>query len=740
MTTAGGDSGSAPGGMDYGPDYAAARLSVEIPDEAIQGVREITQHIEKFRVALESATHTEADFNRYLDDMAQATKLADEAQQHLTQSLMNYISMTSRMTGAPSMGVPGGGFQQPFAGSTPFDLPPTRPPNPSDVMSQLKARAEGGEAGPFLNMAQQRGAMTGQDAVDISAQSIQALANKIAEREQANMVQQKLTDGNAIEPPAPTGGMQERIQRATGLAGQVSNEMAVGGGGGGGGAAGGSVTGVGRMVQRALGGLGGMLGGGGGGGAEGEGPPPQPGAERSGGQGGGITVGGPPARSHEQEDAQHPSSEAPPQEGGGGGLGGLGGLAGLAGGLGKLTGAVGLAVTAFEGFHKAGQAIQGARNIGSLRGGAGGEGAIAEARATKLAALNPFLSQDQARQIYQSVMSEGYADASGGGADNVIDFMKSNMEHMNISVADSAKMLNATVVGSGRGDKEGVAGSIKMLSTELDNIRNMSAKGVMSQPEYRERVMNLQEAMENQGASPEMAAKQAMILTQQGSNDRLLKGQYAQIGTDIQGNVGAQMQIRAMGGVNVPAGVLPTAMGDYLSDTGQEGRGMENMMKVYAMRAHQRYPGNDEVSKVNAVALFKQFMKSVDPSSEAANSTPKARALMADLLQDQSYNQAQQEVESHPQASTGLESQAGAVPSAAPAQGGPGAESTQGAPQQGGGGMAGKVGSVVHNVTVGLTSEAAKIFQVVTQSKTPQIATNEAQAKQGRNGAAMNNP
>ena len=148
MTTAGGgDSSSAPGGMDYGPDYAAARLSVEIPDEAIQGVREITQQIEKFRTALESATHVEADFNRYLDDMAQATKLADEAQQHLTQSLMAYISMSSRMTGTPNMGVPGGQFQQPFSGSTPFDLPPTRPPNPSDVSAQMKAAAAGGAPG-----------------------------------------------------------------------------------------------------------------------------------------------------------------------------------------------------------------------------------------------------------------------------------------------------------------------------------------------------------------------------------------------------------------------------------------------------------------------------------------------------------------------------------------------------------------------------------------------------------------
>ena len=48
--------------------------------------------------------------------------------------------------------------------------------------------------------------------------------------------------------------------------------------------------------------------------------------------------------------------------------------------------------------------------------------------------------------------------AQVSGRDNVIGFMQDNLTKMNISVADSAKMLRTTIVGKQDGDKDSVAG------------------------------------------------------------------------------------------------------------------------------------------------------------------------------------------------------------------------------------------------------------------------------------------
>ena len=100
MTTPEGGNGP---GMSYGDDFVAARLSIDIPAEGAQGLREITHEVERFRTAMEAATR--ADMGQYLDHMAEASKRASEAQAALNQNLQTYLSLSgNKLTGAASPG------------------------------------------------------------------------------------------------------------------------------------------------------------------------------------------------------------------------------------------------------------------------------------------------------------------------------------------------------------------------------------------------------------------------------------------------------------------------------------------------------------------------------------------------------------------------------------------------------------------------------------------------------------
>lgn len=408
MTTGGGSN------MQFGDDYVAARLSVDVPEGSAQAIREITQEVERFHTTLEAAIRSEADAVRYLDQMADSSRKAAEAQSNLVQQYQMFLSVASR-GGMPSSQVPLGPAAMPFAGAT--HGMGDRPPSSSDVSSQLAASAQSNPR-EYLNMQAARNNLSASDMISINPASIAELANKISERDRVSQEQRSRTDGNTDNKPAAGGmgpedpytGIQQRIGRASSLAGQIMNEMGPGG----------SVAGMGQMAlqglnwarRRALA----APGKGGGGNAESmSSVPPEEGS-----------LAPPPA------DEAASSDEATDK-----GTGGLGGILKM---LGPVAGVATAALSIFGVIQKGGSMVQGMRNVASIRGGAAGEGAEVEYKA-RMMAMNPFITSDQARQIYQAVMSEGYADASGAGADNVIDFMQHNLTTMNMAQPLSSLIL-----------------------------------------------------------------------------------------------------------------------------------------------------------------------------------------------------------------------------------------------------------------------------------------------------------
>ena len=51
------------GGFQYGDDFVAARVSIDIPTEGIAGLREITQEMDRFRTSVEAANRSSDTFS-----------------------------------------------------------------------------------------------------------------------------------------------------------------------------------------------------------------------------------------------------------------------------------------------------------------------------------------------------------------------------------------------------------------------------------------------------------------------------------------------------------------------------------------------------------------------------------------------------------------------------------------------------------------------------------------------------
>lgn len=583
MTTAGGP------GMNFGDDYVAARLSIDVPQEGVQGVREIRDEVDRFRISMEAAVRSEADHARYLDQMTEAAKRATEAQANLTQSLQTFLTLQGRMGGG-SAGVPFGTLQQPFSGMsagmgpTPGDGPPqagtgARPPSPSDVAYQvsgavLPANAAITHPHDYMNMQAPRGNINPTDAVNISPQSINALAERIASRERDAAKQAHLTgdDPPKKTPPPhsapdtdPYAKFDQRARGALGLAGQVMNEVGPGG----------SHQG---MAGLALGGLNAARKS-----LEARAAKTQAPKEPTSGEGGDDGGDG-------SGKGKDPSSEEDPL---GGGLGKLAKGLGVGGVLGGgLLGLFGLA-------QKGGAMVQGMRNMAGVRGGAGGEGFELMMRQRSLA-MDPMISGEQSRQVYQALLSEGYANASGKGGDDVKDLMVKAIKDWNLSVPE--------FVAASRSTAKFTQMSEKSFGDLMSRLREESKTGYTSQPDLQKKVLEQGQQLIAQGVDPNAAFNQANKASQLYKGNPLLEGSQSAVTTD-----NMAMMERMYGGAKVPAGLRPDAVGQYLSDSGQGVDATQKVFKKYAMMFHGIYrdvgPGMKlDVRHANATAAFHQYI------------------------------------------------------------------------------------------------------------------------------------
>jgi len=579
MTTAGG------GGFIEGDDYVALRLNLDIPETAAKGVKEIADEVERYTVAMEAAIRAEADMASYAEKMSESVTLAAEAQTNMTEQLEAYLKLTNQISSqGQSSGVPAGPHKAPWEAGTPgmgagaSPVPPgARMPNPSDVIYQLGDRAGGTHqsAAGYLNMHHQRGNVP--DTISISPESIQSLASQIADRERALGQTAKHTrSGQAPHrqpPPAQRhpdatdvfDQFEHRVQTATGLAGQVMNEVGAGGGG------------LGQMAVRGMDWARKKL------------------EERA---------AKTDASSGRARDDGSGNPDADPSA-----KGDVGELAGLAKMLGVGGGAITAALAAFALYEKGGQMVQGWRNIASPRGGGAGEGFMLSMR-QRMLSMDPNITTEQSREMYQAMLSEGYADASGGGrqSDEVLGYLKTNVKQYNMSVSESMQLLKLTA--------HTTKVSVGELNDALYVLQQTAKDGTVSQGEMQRQFRERWAQLESQGVPERAAMKAAQTQTMLFSDNPLLAGVFG----DTQFSAQMGMQESLFGGpggtgLQYPDKLMPQDYARYDQTTGRGQEAQLQTLKHYAEMARDNGPDTsggknpEDPGWIHATGLFAMYIQ-----------------------------------------------------------------------------------------------------------------------------------
>lgn len=209
------------------------------------------------------------------------------------------------------------------------------------------------------------------------------------------------------------------------------------------------------------------------------------------------------------------------------------------GGGGAATGALGVAARAvpYVGAAylamQAGQAVndqyQQNRQIGMTVGGGASEG-TGYRMAMQGLAMNPMISTEQSRQIVMGALNEGY---TGKEFDTVTSFMAENLKDMNMSVADSMKLVKNNVEAGGQ--------SFEALNLQLATLKDTALGSNTSAANMQSQFMQLSEQGIAQGMSGSSAGEFGTIganLFMPGPNGEtnILAGKGAEIFGTLAGN------------------------------------------------------------------------------------------------------------------------------------------------------------------------------------------------------------
>lgn len=256
---------------------------------------------------------------------------------------------------------------------------------------------------------------------------------------------------------------------------------------------------------------------------------------------------------------------------------------------------------AFMGVQQLGETYQQYENMGLVRGGGAAEG-IGQEVSIRTMAMNPFLSTEQSRQVIQSALSDGY---SGKSFDMVTSFITHNLTEMNMSVAESMNLVRKNVQEGGQ--------SFEGLLTNLGMLKEMSQTGNKSLPqltaEFGATTANLQRI----GMSGPQAERAAIVSSAMfnGEGDQGLKEFGAQAVNAFANPKGMAM-MSTMGGVQVPKGIMPSAMPFALSGD-QMAEGSQKVISTYARQIHDSSgkPPQNSPAHINNLGRFDYWLKSM---------------------------------------------------------------------------------------------------------------------------------
>lgn len=286
--------------------------------------------------------------------------------------------------------------------------------------------------------------------------------------------------------------------------------------------------------------------------------------------------------------------------GGGKGDGGgqLGGLAGMAKNIitspaGMTAGALGLGALAFNKSQDLGEKYTQFQQLGSVQGGDAMTGMKYEAQA-RIMALNPFITTQQARQAMQMALKEGFR---GDNYDTVQDFMISNFKDLGISMGQSMDIMKSQVKGLSEGDD--MSGSASNLKETLNTMKELSAEGGLSLPERVNQLEEMSRELSAQGFSGD-AINRAALATQEGMGDSMaLRESAGRITTQTTGsNMLMTLAAQKMG----VTGVLPNALPAALERAGMDPDEIRDLAASQVAGYVSGYP--DPLNRIGAFQML----------------------------------------------------------------------------------------------------------------------------------------
>lgn len=533
--------GTLGGGFQSGDDFVAARVTIDVPTEGIAGLREITQEMDRFRTSVESANRASETFTGYLQRIAEAANQAATAQQNLVTMLERSIEYQNRSAVAGAGGGPQPQLNAPAQYTDPF-------------AAQTIGMGTGGPMAGGGGMVPGGGGDINTQLDSLRTQNPRAYINKMAASGQYRMGDIPASSPSGVDIQSAADRIGQRAQLTT------EGEAGLGTGGEIGSRAGrmGAIAqqvlnevnpganglGVPGLIQRSLGAMGGL-----------------------GGAGAGL---------------------------------GMGRLAGMAGMIGPAAGAIGLGMAGYGLVQGAGGIYQDYKNMGLVRGGGAAEGVGYEMNIRAMA-MNPFISSDQARQIVQQGLRDGY---TGKEFDTITGMVAQNLKDFNIEVGESFKMLRKNVMEGGQ--------SGPGFMSNMESLKQLSAQGYRSLPELQQAYASTSATLIDAGMPGQAAGQAAMMSGQMFGNNMTLKEVGDQITQNFATNPTAMAMMKYQGGVNVPAGLPPQAMMYAMTPDALEGGSMQ-VVRQAAMQAHASAgrPRKDSAPYLQAVMSFDFRLKAM---------------------------------------------------------------------------------------------------------------------------------
>lgn len=584
-----------PDSFDYTDDSVIARVSFDVPSSALGDVSQLTSAMSAMRTELEAISRAQSDWLEYLREIPAITEQANAAirSQITLMERMGYLQGEVR-PGGISGGVGGGGG----AGGYSTAAPPNFVDNFRGMVEGTGAHGGGGGGGAL-------GGLMGA-AQTLQSQEPHTFANVNSAR------------GEAVNPATLSvlgGAAATVLGRGTQPAGQGTGAPAPG-----------STSPQGTGAARTSSG------------------PPDAGQ------------GGAPAGSTPTTDPGEPSPDAPEGQklasslindfrmgklwaklkamggggaGGGGGDDGSGAPGDRGNGLGKLlstigggmvsgalggkaggmvgnmlskhpalgiAGAAGLGLGAVAATQRLGERVTDMTQVGSVQGGGAVEGVGYEI-SSRIMALNPFITTDQARQVMQMSLKSGFR---GGEGDTVQDFMVKNFKDMSMSFADSMDIINASVVKGGE-STESFTKNMTDLQDSLGLMKGLAKEGGAALPEREEQFKETVGTLTSMNVGQDSAQRAALGMQEMFKDNKVLRDAAPGIMNQAAQNPLFMTQVAQRNGIT---GMLPGAIPGALEDAGidlheaflDQARYVANMVK--------NYPGGTR----NQAEMFRQLM------------------------------------------------------------------------------------------------------------------------------------